>query len=150
MDSQEPFLGGERERPALGRAHALVRRVLVPAAALVAAFCAGALWADGSGGGSRAWSRLAYAVRAVEGPHMPTAERFRNNLVFSDDFDDFDLRKWKHEITMSAGGNWEFQVRRCRRRRRRRRRAAPRLRAAEARPPPPLALLRARRLAVVH
>ncbi|KAG8468955.1 hypothetical protein KFE25_007473 [Diacronema lutheri] len=109
MDSQEPFLGGERERPALGRAHALVRRVLVPAAALVAAFCAGALWADGSGGGSRAWSRLAYAVRAVEGPHMPTAERFRNNLVFSDDFDDFDLRKWKHEITMSAGGNWEFQ-----------------------------------------
>lgn len=40
---------------------------------------------------------------------MPTSKRFRNNLVFEDNFDDFDVSRWKHEITMSAGGNWEFQ-----------------------------------------
>lgn len=31
-------------------------------------------------------------------------------MVFYDDFDKFDLRKWKHDITLSGGGNWEFQL----------------------------------------
>lgn len=31
-------------------------------------------------------------------------------LRFADDFKDFDLKKWKHEITMGGGGNWEFQI----------------------------------------
>ena len=31
-------------------------------------------------------------------------------LIFSDDFDKFDLKTWKHEITMGGGGNWEFEV----------------------------------------
>ena len=30
-------------------------------------------------------------------------------LVWSDDFDMLDLSKWKHEITLSGGGNWEFE-----------------------------------------
>ena len=31
-------------------------------------------------------------------------------LVWSDDFSaGFDLSKWKHEITASGGGNWEFE-----------------------------------------
>jgi beta-glucanase (GH16 family) len=30
-------------------------------------------------------------------------------LVFSDDFDEFDLSVWQHEITMGGGGNWEFE-----------------------------------------
>ncbi|KAI8335864.1 concanavalin A-like lectin/glucanase domain-containing protein [Chlamydoabsidia padenii] len=30
-------------------------------------------------------------------------------LVFEDHFDRFDLKNWQHEITMSGGGNWEFQ-----------------------------------------
>jgi len=30
-------------------------------------------------------------------------------LVFSDEFDEFDLAKWEHEITASGGGNWEFE-----------------------------------------
>ncbi|KAI8140183.1 concanavalin A-like lectin/glucanase domain-containing protein [Fennellomyces sp. T-0311] len=30
-------------------------------------------------------------------------------LVFEDHFNRFDLKKWQHEITMSGGGNWEFQ-----------------------------------------
>mmetsp|Transcript_13675 Transcript_13675/g.32497 ORF Transcript_13675/g.32497 Transcript_13675/m.32497 type:complete len:429 (-) Transcript_13675:147-1433(-) len=104
-------LAGEADAPLLGRAGArppvFARRVVAPAAALsgLAAFVAGSLWASGSGSGAlRSWSRL-----AAEGPHMPTSERFRTNLVFSDDFDVFDVSRWKHEITMSAGGNWEFQ-----------------------------------------
>jgi hypothetical protein len=32
------------------------------------------------------------------------------DLMFEDNFDRFDLSKWQHEITMSGGGNWEFQV----------------------------------------
>ena len=31
-------------------------------------------------------------------------------LIFSDDFNTFDLKKWKHEITMGGGGNWEFEI----------------------------------------
>jgi len=31
------------------------------------------------------------------------------NLVFSDDFDELDLSIWQHEITLSGGGNWEFE-----------------------------------------
>jgi hypothetical protein len=100
----------EADAPLLGRAGAarpggFARRVVAPAAALVAAFCAGALWAGVGGSGALgSWTRL-----GSEGPHMPTSERFRKNLVFSDDFDVFDVSRWKHEITMSAGGNWEFQ-----------------------------------------
>ncbi|OXA47082.1 beta-1,3-glucan-binding protein [Folsomia candida] len=32
------------------------------------------------------------------------------DLMFEDTFDRFDLSVWQHEITMSGGGNWEFQV----------------------------------------
>nr|XP_039254431.1 beta-1,3-glucan-binding protein-like [Styela clava] len=32
-----------------------------------------------------------------------------NGLVFEENFDTFDLQRWQHEITMSGGGNWEFQ-----------------------------------------
>lgn len=31
-------------------------------------------------------------------------------LIFEDNFDTLDFDKWEHEITMSGGGNWEFQV----------------------------------------
>jgi len=30
-------------------------------------------------------------------------------LVFSDDFDNFDLSVWQHELTLGGGGNWEFE-----------------------------------------
>mmetsp|Transcript_24109 Transcript_24109/g.33807 ORF Transcript_24109/g.33807 Transcript_24109/m.33807 type:complete len:359 (+) Transcript_24109:136-1212(+) len=32
-----------------------------------------------------------------------------SNLIFSDDFEEFDLSIWKHQITMGGGGNWEFE-----------------------------------------
>ncbi|ENN78827.1 hypothetical protein YQE_04710, partial [Dendroctonus ponderosae] len=31
------------------------------------------------------------------------------DVVFEENFDQFDLEKWEHEITLSGGGNWEFQ-----------------------------------------
>jgi len=33
-----------------------------------------------------------------------------NGLIFEETWDDFNLNRWKHELTMSGGGNWEFQV----------------------------------------
>ena len=33
-----------------------------------------------------------------------------SKLVFSDDFDFLDPKKWKHDITMAGGGNNEFQI----------------------------------------
>ena len=30
-------------------------------------------------------------------------------MIFEDNFDFFDLRKWGHENTLAGGGNWEFQ-----------------------------------------
>lgn len=30
-------------------------------------------------------------------------------LIFSDDFDEFSLSRWKHELTLGGGGNWEFE-----------------------------------------
>ncbi len=31
-------------------------------------------------------------------------------LIFEEEFDTLDFRKWQHEITLAGGGNWEFQV----------------------------------------
>lgn len=31
-------------------------------------------------------------------------------LIFQDDFNTFNLKTWKHEITMGGGGNWEFEI----------------------------------------
>lgn len=30
-------------------------------------------------------------------------------LTLEDDFNDFNLSLWKHEITLGGGGNWEFE-----------------------------------------
>ena len=34
-------------------------------------------------------------------------------LQFSDDFDEFDLSVWEHELTMGGGGNWSFNTAPC-------------------------------------
>lgn len=31
-------------------------------------------------------------------------------LIFEDNFDEFDFGKWRHDVTLSGGGNWEFQI----------------------------------------
>jgi len=37
------------------------------------------------------------------------AEYSNEKVIFEDDFEEFDLEKWQHELTMGGGGNWEFQ-----------------------------------------
>jgi len=44
----------------------------------------------------------ASGTEAPEGPYCS------GELIFSDDFDTLDMKKWQHEITMAGGGNWEF------------------------------------------
>jgi hypothetical protein len=39
----------------------------------------------------------------------PPAGSSHTTLVFQDEFDDFDVTRWQHEITAGGGGNWEFQ-----------------------------------------
>ena len=33
-----------------------------------------------------------------------------SKLVFEDNFDTLDFQKWRHDITLAGGGNWEFQL----------------------------------------
>jgi len=40
----------------------------------------------------------------------PIINQFGERLIFSDEFDYFDFRTWKHDLTMSGGGNNEFQM----------------------------------------
>jgi len=41
----------------------------------------------------------------------PNGETYApGDVLFEDNFDFLDFTKWGHEITMSGGGNWEFQV----------------------------------------
>jgi hypothetical protein len=32
--------------------------------------------------------------------------QYGEKLVFSDDFNTMDFKKWKHDMTMGGGGNW--------------------------------------------
>ncbi len=34
----------------------------------------------------------------------------QSKLIFTDDFNTLDLKKWKYDITLAGGGNWEFQL----------------------------------------
>ncbi|CAH2236983.1 jg9475 [Pararge aegeria aegeria] len=47
-------------------------------------------------------------VTTVSGTHAP-ARVCGGDLIFSDEFNTFDLEKWQHELTLAGGGNWEFQ-----------------------------------------
>ncbi|KAL0840437.1 hypothetical protein ABMA28_015691 [Loxostege sticticalis] len=48
------------------------------------------------------------SVTTVSGTHAP-ATVCSGDLIFSDDFKEFDLEKWQHENTLAGGGHWEFQ-----------------------------------------
>jgi hypothetical protein len=43
-------------------------------------------------------------------PEEAIFNEYGEKLIFSDEFDSFDLRTWRHDLTMSGGGNWEFQL----------------------------------------
>jgi hypothetical protein len=33
-----------------------------------------------------------------------------SKLIFEDNFTDLNFTKWRHDITLSGGGNWEFEL----------------------------------------
>ena len=57
---------------------------------------------------SRTASLLFSALLLVSSP--VNADSGELVLALEDDFDDFNLTLWKHELTLGGGGNWEFQV----------------------------------------
>ncbi|XP_022117149.2 beta-1,3-glucan-binding protein [Pieris rapae] len=48
------------------------------------------------------------SITTVSGSHAPQTV-CSGDMIFADDFVEFDLEKWQHENTLSGGGNWEFQ-----------------------------------------
>ncbi|KAI8973645.1 concanavalin A-like lectin/glucanase domain-containing protein [Mycotypha africana] len=47
--------------------------------------------------------------RQQQAPPSSSAGVDEECLVFEDQFEQFNLKTWQHEITLSGGGNWEFQ-----------------------------------------
>ncbi|XP_044270616.1 beta-1,3-glucan-binding protein-like [Tribolium madens] len=45
----------------------------------------------------------------ASGTHAPAGPYCSGDLIFEDEFDEFDLKKWSHENTLGGGGNWEFE-----------------------------------------
>ena len=50
------------------------------------------------------------SIHSPHRPPFPLLDRVGEKVIFSDDFYDFDPSIWSHEITLSGGGNWEFEV----------------------------------------
>ncbi len=49
-------------------------------------------------------------VTTVSGTHAPPPGAFcSGDLIFEENFDALNLSKWRHEVTMAGGGNFEFQ-----------------------------------------
>jgi len=48
------------------------------------------------------------SVTTVSGTHAPPTV-CSGELIFEDNFDFLDTSRWKHEISLAGGGNWEFQ-----------------------------------------
>lgn len=42
------------------------------------------------------------SITTASGLHAPSGEYCRGQLIFEDNFDDFDLRKWQHEISLTG------------------------------------------------
>jgi len=55
-------------------------------------------------GAARAEQNVSVSTSSLGGTYAP------GDIMFEDNFDTLNLATWQHEITMSGGGNWEFQV----------------------------------------
>ncbi|KAJ8935957.1 hypothetical protein NQ318_015792 [Aromia moschata] len=49
------------------------------------------------------------SLTTASGTHAPQGKICSGDLIFEDTFDKFDLKKWAHELTLTGGGNWEFE-----------------------------------------
>jgi hypothetical protein len=52
------------------------------------------------------------SVTTVSGTHRPGSV-CSGNLIFEENFNSLDQSKWRHEVTMAGGGNYEFQWLKC-------------------------------------
>jgi len=57
---------------------------------------------------SVAWKHLLTLTLCLTG--ASAVGDYNEILVFHDDFNELNMRKWKHELTMGGGGNWEFEM----------------------------------------
>lgn len=53
-------------------------------------------------------SAIACTPTTVSGTHAPSGF-CSGDLIFEDNFDNLDFGKWRHEMSMWGGGNYEFQ-----------------------------------------
>ncbi|KAG5868028.1 hypothetical protein JTB14_026669 [Gonioctena quinquepunctata] len=49
------------------------------------------------------------SVTTVSGTEATDGEICSGDLIFIDDFEELNMKKWQHEQTLGGGGNWEFQ-----------------------------------------
>jgi len=57
------------------------------------------------------WLPLVWVAIVFSVFSLPSVSADGNyQLIYADDFDEFDVSFWQHEITMGGGGNWEFEM----------------------------------------
>jgi hypothetical protein len=61
------------------------------------------LWLSAS-----AASACSPTVTTVSGSQTPSSI-CAGQLIFEDNFNTLDQSRWRHEVTLAGGGNWEFQ-----------------------------------------
>jgi hypothetical protein len=54
-------------------------------------------------------SQCTSSPTTISGSHAPAGQICSGDLIFEDNFDEFDLKKWQHESTLAGGGSWEFE-----------------------------------------
>ena len=55
------------------------------------------------------WTTL-FMIVSIVSVMTVTCQKSNIDLVLDEDFNELDFSLWKHEITLSGGGNWEFQA----------------------------------------
>ncbi|CAG0879122.1 unnamed protein product [Darwinula stevensoni] len=53
---------------------------------------------------------ISQPIETIRSPNCFTTLNYLGELIFYEEFDKLDMGVWQHEITMSGGGNWEFQM----------------------------------------
>ncbi|KRT86910.1 hypothetical protein AMK59_1529, partial [Oryctes borbonicus] len=49
------------------------------------------------------------SITTASGTFAPTDKICPGDIIFQEEFDSLNLKKWQHENTLGGGGNWEFQ-----------------------------------------
>lgn len=49
------------------------------------------------------------SITTASGQFAPRGPFRPGQLIFEENFNELNFEKWQHELTVSGGGNWEFQ-----------------------------------------